>query len=305
MCDESGSFAVSNNVTISTKGSVVEIRGTDSAGAPWSAKVRVNAPGCTVFQGDLDNNGRPDLILYEPGLTDRGAYGTTLSLLLIDKNGEPFPWQATGRFTLVDGGIQQIRQDAKGAVLFQTSETGLPAWGGISFVSYLYRFEDSRVVASKDTLGGVEFPHVVSQNPGDAKIAHMVSSINLATNVVPPGTGSPVQSTDARFVRYGAASNAPPVSSAAAPANAEQGANPVIDMSSLSGSENQITVSDGSRMELPDILVLDAAKGVRQVVFHPEEADLRPMVTGTYRLHPTGVNCSGPEDCEPFIVWAK
>lgn len=304
-CEQGGSFPASDNVTISAKGPVLEIRGADSAGAPWSAKLRVNGPSCTVLQGDLDNNGRPDLVIYAPGISDRGAYGTTLSILLFDKNGEPFPWQATGRFTLVEGGIQELRQDSKGTILFETSELGLPAWGGISLVSNLYRFEDSRVVTSNNTLQGVEFPHVVSQNQGDAKIAHMVSSINLSTDVVPPGTGSPVQNADAKFVRYGAPSNAPVTSASPAPAAVGQGANPAVNLSAVSGAENQITVSDGSRMELPDVLVLDRANGIRQIVFHPEQADLQPMATETYRIHPTGLNCTGPDDCEPFILWAK
>ncbi len=126
---EQGRFQTNDNATVSFKGSVLEIRGTDFNGMPWSAKVRVNGPGCSVLQGDLDDNGRPDLVIYAPGITDTGAYGTAVSLILFDKNGKPFPWQATGRFTLIDGGIQEIRQDSKGTLIVQTSELGLPAWG--------------------------------------------------------------------------------------------------------------------------------------------------------------------------------
>jgi len=306
-CDQNGMEYHDATLAITTQGTTLSFRGTDFTGSVWSAKLRVTGLGCTIFQGDLDNNGQSDLVIYSPGITDRGAYGTSLTILLFDKGGKPFPWQVTGRFTLVDEGIQEIKRDSKGTAIVQTSELGLPAWGGISFVSYLYRLADSRVIMSHETYKGIEFPHLIAANQTDSRITLTASSMNLSTNVVTQGTASPVQSGDAQFLRYGAQSRSSTISSSTSSVTAGVGtiANPTVDVNALSNTGEHIIASDGSKLDLPDILVIDNAAGSRQIVFHPEDTDLKQMEGGKYRIHPMGLNCSDPDDCQPFIVWAK
>jgi len=81
--------------------------------------------------------------------------------------------------------------------------------------------------------------------------------------------------------------------------------NPTIDLKSLSNTEKQIVASDGSKLNLPDILVTDHSDGSRQIVFHPEEGDFEQLSGKNYRIHSVGSDCSSLDDCQPFIVWAK
>lgn len=305
-CDQSGAVYHDAAVAITAQGPVLSFWGTDLTGNSWNAKLPITGLGCVVFKSDIDNNGQPDLVIYSPGITDRGSYGTSLTILLFDETGKPFPWQATGRFTLVDGGIQEIRQDSKGVAIIQTSELGLAAWGGISFASYLYRFSDGRATTSQETFEGIEFPHLIAANENDSRITQTVRSIDLSTNVV-RGATSPVQSTDAKFVRYGteSGSSTRAASASSVAAAVDPIANPTIDSSALSSTREQILASDGSKLELPDILVIDDTEGSRQIVFHPEDADMKQMAGGKYRIHPTGLDCSDPDDCQSFIIWAK
>jgi hypothetical protein len=292
-------------VTITAQGPNLLIQGTSLAGTAWKASLRISGLGCTIFHANLDNNGQQDLVIYSPGITDQGAYGTSLSILLFDKSGDPFPWQATGRFTLVKEGIQEIRRDAKGVVIMQTSELGLPAWGGISFVSYLYRLADTRVIASQESFEGIDFPHVVAASQGDPKITRSANAINLSTNMVALDSNSPVQNADAMFMRYGAESSSAVAASTMSSAKSNPITNPTIDANALSNAGEHMIVSDGSKLDLPDILVVDNARGARHIVFHPEDTDVKQLAGKKYRIHPTGLNCSDPDDCHPFIVWAK
>jgi hypothetical protein len=304
-CDQNGRAYQDAAVTITTLGPTLTFQGTDLTGGSWNAKLRITGLGCTIFKGDIDNNGEPDLVVYSPGIGDRGSYGTSLTILLFDKTGKPFPWQATGRFTLVNGGIQEIKQDSKGVAIIQTSELGLAAWGGVSFVSYIYRFSDGRVTASHETFEGIEFPHLIAANQNDSRTTHTASAIDLSTDVVARGAVSPVRSTDAKLVRYGMESGSSTLAAKTSSVAAGPIANPTIDLNALSSTGNQIVASDGSKFELPDILVIDDAAGSRQIVFHPEDSDFKQMTDKKYQIHPTGLNCSDPDGCRPFIVWAK
>jgi hypothetical protein len=157
--------------SIMNQGTELLIRGKDLTGNAWNAILPVTGLGCDIFQADLDGNGQQDLIIYAPGIGDKGSYDTHLTILLFDRNAKPYPWQAIGRFTLTNGGIQEIFKDSSGSVaIVQTSEIGLPAWGGISFLSYLYHAKDNRIVKASESYAGIKFPYLVKASSTDIKI---------------------------------------------------------------------------------------------------------------------------------------
>jgi hypothetical protein len=84
---QNGSSYHDASLTITAHGPDLLIRGTNLAGAAWNARLLVNGLSCLIFQADLDNNGQRDLIVYAPGISDLGAYGTSVSILLFDDAG--------------------------------------------------------------------------------------------------------------------------------------------------------------------------------------------------------------------------
>jgi len=306
-CDQEGTSYRNADLSIISRGPALILQGRDLANNTWKANLSITGLGCTIFQADLDDNGHLDLIIYAPGIGDRGSYDTSLTIILFDAQGKPFPWQATGRFTLGDGAIQEIRRDSEGVTILQTSEYGLPAWDGISYLSYLYRVQNSRVLSQRGSYGGIQFPYLVKANQTDTRIGRTAGEINLSTNGIAEHTVSPVQGTDPRFLEYGTdvASTSTTTSDSSLTSGAGQITNPTIDLKSLSNTEKQIVASDGSKLNLPDILVTDHSDGSRQIVFHPEEGDFEQLSGKNYRIHSVGSDCSSLDDCQPFIVWAK
>jgi hypothetical protein len=306
-CDQDGTSYRNADLSISSRGPSLLIQGRDLSNNSWNARLTVTGLGCTIFQTDLDGNGHLDLIILTPGIGDKGSYDTRLTIILFDTQGKPLPWQAIGRFTLGDRNIQEIRRDSDGVKIIQTSEYGLLAWDGISYLSYLYRVQNSRVLPQSGLYSGIQFPYFVKANQTDTRIGHVASEINLSTNTIADNTVSPVQSTDPLFLRYGAdvVSTSATTSDSSVSSGAGQIVNPVIDMKSLSNAEKHIVASDGSKLNLPDILVTDQPDGSRQIVFQPEADDFKQLTSENYRIHAVGSDCSGLEDCQPFIVWAK
>jgi hypothetical protein len=303
-CDKAGSLYRSADLDISTNRAQLFIEGRDLTDRSWSATLSVTGLGCEIFQNDLDGNGLPDLVIYTPGIDDRGSYGTTLTILLFDKQGKPFPWQATGRFTLVDAGIQEMVRTTNGLEIIQTMEVGLPAWDGISFLSLMYRLENGRVASVPGAYAGIQFPHIVKANQTDARIERTAGKVDLSTTAIAFSMSSPVQDTDAQFVRYEKNTSSQKSSSSTAVA-AQQIVNPGIDMSAQSKSEPYVIASDGSQIDTPSILVVDKSDGSRRIFFHPEDGDFNQLNAAKYRIHQTGSDCTGLDDCHPFIVWAK
>ncbi|MCL6558418.1 MAG: hypothetical protein K6U74_06375 [Firmicutes bacterium] len=291
------------DLSIDRNTSELLIHGENQTGSSWTANLPVTGLGCEIFQADLDQNGQQDLIIYSPEIGDRGSYGTRLTIIFFDRKGKPFPWQATGRFTLEQNGILEIRRNPDGnAAIIQTSEVGLPAWDGVSFLSWLYQVKDSRVYLKPESYAGTQFPHIIKANPSDIRIERIANKMDLSTAEI--SGDDPVQSSDPFFTHDLSATEAAKTRFNTS-TTAENITNPTINTAALSNSSDQIMLSDGTSAAPPEILVVDQRNGSRRIIFQPEETDFQQLEDQKYRVHPIGTSCEGLDDCQPFILWAK
>lgn len=304
-CEANGGHR--GDFTSTVQGSSLQLASDDATHHVWQASLPITGLGCEVFQADLDGNGREDLIVYLPGIGDRGAYDTRLIILFFDQKGSPAPWQATGRFTLGDGGIEELRRDADGVQIFQTSEFGHAVWDGISYVSNHYSVEKEGVRLESGIYGGIKFPSIVNTKTENTNIESIAGTIHLDSGLTGTDAESPVVDSDPRFLRYGSQAASKAATSNESIKNSEQRAivHAMIDVNSLAGSEKQIVASDGSEIKLPEILVMDRPDGSRKIIFQPEEVDLAPLGQKHSLIHASGKDCSDPEDCQPFVLWTR
>jgi hypothetical protein len=307
-CDKQGLlYHNSGDLDITARGSVLLIQGRDLTNQAWAAKLSVTGLGCMIFQADLDENGHPELLIYTPGIGvgEISGYDSRLTILLFDKQGKPFPWQATGRFRVLSGGIQEVVPDSNGAAILQTSEFGLGAWDGISYVSFLYRLDEGKISATSQSYAGIRFPHIVKGNPADKRLERTAREIDLSMNVIAQNMSSPVQDTDALFVRYAPYSTSSPTQQSSSEANSSGFQPTNVTVTETVSEGEHIVLSDGTKLNLPDVLVIDRLDQGRQIVFRPEAEDFERLGDRSYRVHQTGFDCSGIDDCQPFILWAK
>jgi hypothetical protein len=302
-CDSQGIVYRSADFSIAVRGSELSLSGRDDLGRQWKASASFTGLGCKIFLAQLDANGKRDLILYLPGITSSAPYDTTLCVLLFDRQGRPTPWSVTGRFDLTATGIRQVIQSSQGhAIILDAHTMGLPMWGGRSYIADLYAVSDASIRPLKGEYSGIGFPLIVPSDGSSAEVALAVHktdrSIGEAYQPESKAVAYPL------FVRFG-----PDLSRSAAPQVAAhlteaQGANIKIDTNAIDAATDHLVLSDGSKLDVPTILVVDAGDGARTILFHPDGSDVTKQVPTSYAVHSQGTDCQAADDCQPFILWA-
>ena len=302
-CDRQGLIYQSSDFSVSIHGATLEIQDHDLTGNAWEAQTTFNGPGCEIFQADLDVNGKPDLIIRTPGIGSRGLYDTHLTILLFDDAGKPIPWSATGNFSLAGNGVKEITRSSSGrAIILHSYLVGHPAWDGVSSISKLYQFVDAKVSSIEGTHSGIEFPRISGAREADSAFRKTVSLMSLSTTNSSEKPSLLAQNSNPRFVRFGADTPVMAKAQSNAPLTAEQGANLTIDTESLNAGAEHIILSDGSKLELPTILVIDSVNGNREIIFSPDSGDLTLLGRGSYSIQQVGTDCQDGDECHPFIL---
>jgi hypothetical protein len=133
---------------------VLVFSGRDVEGKEW----RVETGGIiyyeAVYEGDLDRNGRPDLIL-SAGTGGNGlAPPTQLVFLTFDRRGRPTLFEATGYFETQPDRIFDLADmdgDGRAELLFMNYDDGY-------WVTNLYRVRESRWSRVEGRFSGLSFP---------------------------------------------------------------------------------------------------------------------------------------------------
>jgi len=293
----------SADLNIDNQGSVLKIQGRDLPENSWEAEIPINGSGCAIFLGDLDENGKSDLIVWEPGIGSRGSYDNQLIILLFDATGKPIPWSATGEFNATTNGISEIRRGAGGAaVILHKFITGHPAWGGVTYISRLYKVADAEITSLDGKYSRIDFPAVTGARAADPLFQKAMSRTSLSTVDGNLNISRDSQIALPHFIRYGADASIAAKAQAAATVTAEQGARLTVDMDALNAAAKHIVMSDGSKLELPTILIIDSSSGKRKIVFSPDGDDLTPLERGSFSMKQIGMDCQDADQCQPFIL---
>lgn len=102
------------------------INGSDNAGKPWSFVAGAWRGCASIWAADLDNNGMDDLIIAMR-TTDGAKTPTQLIILMVERNGRPFPWATDGYFDVDNKGIKDfvdMDNDGKAELIRQSQDDG-------------------------------------------------------------------------------------------------------------------------------------------------------------------------------------
>ncbi len=74
----------------------LQVEGVDGRGGRWTLELSNQPAGCSLWRADLDRNGQEDVIIITSDATS--GPGVEVTLIMIDADGRPVPWQAFGYF---------------------------------------------------------------------------------------------------------------------------------------------------------------------------------------------------------------
>jgi len=304
-CDNQGTIYSSADFIIIIRGSALIIQGHDSAQHSWTAQTSFNGPGCQIFQADLNRNGHQDLLILTPGIGSQGQYDSHLTILLFNAAGMPTPWSATGRFSANALGINEVSSTSSGEPLIQHSYAiGHPAWGGVTYISSLYAVAKGNILPVNGAYNSIAYPVIHGQMDNDLDIRKSIGATNLTTLDLPRTPQPESQSPKVSFVRFGRSASKTTPTPNSAPVPAEQGANPMVDGALMDANRELVELSDGSRVDIPTIVIIDSTTGTRRIIFNPDGTDMASLEKASYQIQQAGTDCRDSDDCRPFTIRA-
>jgi len=274
-CDfQSGKPVADQRVLMSaTAGGDVTVSGKDRSNRVWTSTYEATpGAGCQLWKVDLGRNGRLDLAFVEFGANSSGGWDTTLSLLLFDNDGLPFPWQATSLFTVDDLGIRELVKlgEEKRQAVIVPQRLGEVNGKGIEF--HAYDFTDNRVQEVLGSYANKAWPFTVP--PG---ILTSPSSQNMGSlSTIVPAISQVSQT--------------------------KTGTHDFLRLKGDNDAERQVVFSDQS-MDLPKILIVDSAAG-RKIISSPQPSDFQNLKTPNVTTTVLGQDCT-QGTCFPLIMWMK
>ena len=272
-CSHQGELYKSSSLSINAKGPTLILKGSDHSANPWSVESSLHGSDCSIYLADFPGSTQQSIVLFIPGIGSRGSFENTLTLIQFNEQGTPIPWTATGHFTQSATGIQQlVRSDAGKAMVIHSYGTGLPAWGGITYLTYLYEITTSGVSSLKGEYFGTSFPAILGPKEQDLKLRQTSERVSLSISDSSINANlKTAQSTTPHFVKYDQGTipqySSTPIDHIAT----GQSGYPTFDISGPNMQNEPILLSDGTRLALPSILMIDLQSGERQIVVSPKK----------------------------------
>jgi hypothetical protein len=260
-------------------GGEVTISGKDQSNHVWTSTYEATpGAGCQLWKVDLGQNGRLALAFIEFSADSSGGWDTTLSLLLFDDEGRPFPWQATSLFTVDDLGVRELvklGEEKQPAIIVprrleQVSDTGVVRKTGTEF--HAYSFTKDRVREVLGYYANRTWPLIVPAGFVPSSPSGNVESLSTASVI------------DSRQVQLQAATHE------------------YVRLNGKNDSERQVEFTDQS-MALPKILVVDRADG-RSIISLPQQSDFENLKALNLKTTILGQDCD-QSSCSPLIMWMK
>ncbi len=257
-----------NNTDLQYEDGDLTIKGTDQLGHAYSITKGMGIAGCSLWAASLDGIGSPELEILTPGEDSSGGYDSTLTIIFVDQEGRPFPWQATGKFTAAgDAGIEQIIADPtdhRADVIVHTKE-GI---GGqdASHSFELYRVTQLAVTKFGGKLFGATWPMMWNATP--SLIRHRLAA-SLTMNLNASGTRTQLVGSAAQHIT----------------------------------GHSLLTLADGSTILPPAIIVQDAADGDRTINLDPVPEDITKLLQDKVHVRAVGTSCD-EEECRPMVLIA-
>ncbi len=266
-CDEDATTIVwQSGITIhqTPHRGIVNVTGQDRQGRAWSVMV----PGgsvmeCEIWAATLRKGYAPDLVFFENEWLGRNV--GELTILFFNRDGRPYPWQATGEWTETGSGVEQLALDeATGnAALVYPVREGDPFSPG--YVYSLFRIGEDGIAKVVDKTWPVM--------SGDPKALVGTERMKTQSELFT----TPDATADKGWLRLRSAKDA--------------------------GTDDDLLYSDGSTSLYPAMVVLDRADGTRRMYLDGDVLDaIKVILAGGYRVKRQGQTCE-EEECRPFALY--
>ena len=269
----------------------LRLDGKDIAGAPWAMELETKSGGCWLWQADLDRNGRQDLIMVTSDATSAGD--SIATLIMIDARGRPIPWQGAGHYDSEDGGLNNLVDldgDGRAELLYLYVE-GIDRGHARATSLTRYEIRNARLKRVDGWFAGDVFPAI------QPKRARVRGEPDL-TNVVDMEGPSAMIASLIQGKKEDCGVQVPLTHGAEGSLRANHNAGEAIN----EGCYDKLVLSDGRKLNLPEVAVLDRASGRDVAILNTTrlliEARMRRLA-----VRFAGRICD--DGCHPFFLWAS
>ncbi len=225
---------------------------------------------CEIWSAVFRKGYPEDLIFFHNEWEGRDV--AELTILFFDKAGRPYPWQATGEWTLTGKGVEQLALDTASGnaqLVYPVREGDQRA--ALAYVYKLFRITPEGIaeVVSAEKSG----PWPAVSGDRSALVGTERNRTETELFATPKLKGGSRELT----------------------------LRSVLPLS----SEKSLVYSDGTRTRYPAMVVIDKADGSRRMFLSDNTLDaVQQIAKGSYRLHVQGSTCE-EEECRPFLLFAQ
>jgi len=78
----------------------------------------------------------------------------------------------------------------------------------------------------------------------------------------------------------------------------------MVDGALMDANRELVELSDGSRVDIPTIVIIDSTTGTRRIIFNPDGTDMASLEKASYQIQQAGTDCRDSDDCRPFTIRA-
>ncbi len=266
--------------------------GVDQHSRRWSLDLNNQPAGCSLWRADLDRNGQEDVII----ITSDASSGpdVEVTLLMIDADGRPVPWQAFGYF---DGdhesglsNLVDLDGDRRAELLYLHAEGERTDSGCTSLGLYLAR--NAHWERKDGEFAGVNFP---VRTPVEAKPTEEPDLSNAIGH-----TGAPLRIRSAIPGRKESCDVQLPVTR-------DSSGEVRVDVRAAEATSeacyDKLVLSDGRKINFPQLVVLDQPQGREFAIVSGHDRLVAEAITRRLPVRLAGRRCDS--GCRPFLLWAS
>jgi hypothetical protein len=276
------------SIEIAPADTEVRIRPISQSVGDWTVRIAILPVGCRIWQADLDRNGQMDLIISS--WTEGNGPGVEVTLILIDNRQRPVPWNfGFGYFDVGENGLDNLVDldgNGKSELLYLHAE-GRQEDNEVRSITR-YAIETAGLRRINGRAGGFRFPVT---SPSGRKPLYEPDLSSVIDVSLKASTIDMIHSSDTPCDTVTASPERVPVNR--------------VRVSENFGCFYMIVLSDGRRLQEPEMVVLDFADR-RNIAWNnsvPINSLLREAFDKKLKVR---LRCMFDTPlCKPFIVWAS
>lgn len=267
-------------------------QGTDKRGGRWTLEVGNQHAGCSLWHADLDRNGQEDVIIITSDATS--GPGVEVTLLMIDADGRPVPWQAFGYFDGDHhsglGNLVDLDGDRRAELLYLHVE-GERLDSACTSVG-LYVVENAHWRRKDGSVAGMNFPIRTPEEAEPTEEPDLTNAIDR--------TGAPLRITSAIPGRRENCGVQLPITR-----DSTGGVRVDVEAAKAETEAcyDKLVLSDGRKVNVPQLMVLDRAQNRDFAIARGHDRLISEAIMRRLPVRLVGRRCDS--GCRPLLLWAS